>query len=119
MAGPNSDLNDLRVEVARIQEHLRATDAALSLQAKEYERRLDALNHAHAEARSILTTYLPREVYEKQQEILLLRVSVVENWKERLGGGAAAVDYTGRILWAVFGGLIIGAIVYILKNGGI
>ncbi len=119
MAVPNVDLNDLRVEMARVQEHLKATDRALSLQAAEYERRLHVLNNAHEQARSTLATYLPREVYEKQQEILLLRVTVMENWKERLGGGATAVDYTGRILWAIFGGLIIGAITYFLKNGGI
>lgn len=38
---------------------------ALELQAKEYERRLEDLNHSHAEAQRVLATYLPREVYER------------------------------------------------------
>lgn len=38
---------------------------AREIQAKEYERRLEVLNHAHAEAQRILGTYIPRELYER------------------------------------------------------
>lgn len=52
-------------EVAVLQARLEEKEVALSLQAKEYERRLDDLNHAHALAKDALSTYIPREVYEK------------------------------------------------------
>jgi len=37
---------------------------ALEIQAREYERRLTVLNHAHEEARMVLNTYVPREMLE-------------------------------------------------------
>lgn len=42
----------------------RLRDKALSLQATEYERRLDELNHAHAEAKEKESEYVTREKYE-------------------------------------------------------
>lgn len=44
---------------------LNAADA-LKLQAVEYERRLDDLNHAHAEAQRILYTYATRESVDQR-----------------------------------------------------
>ncbi len=41
---------------------------ALKIQAKEYERRLDALNGEAAWLREIQSTYLPREIYEANQK---------------------------------------------------
>ena len=56
----------LRVEDRdRFEEYKKSVSKALALQAKEYERRLYDLNHAHAEAQRVLATYLPREVYER------------------------------------------------------
>ena len=43
---------------------LELRDQALQVQAREYERRLEALNHAHQEAQRVLNTYLPRETWE-------------------------------------------------------
>ena len=43
---------------------LELRDQALQVQAREYERRLEALNHAHEEAQRVLNTYLPRETWE-------------------------------------------------------
>lgn len=54
-----------------IERELRAAAKALELQAKEYERRLQDLNHAHAEAQRVLGIYLPRELYERaHQEVV-------------------------------------------------
>lgn len=39
---------------------------ALSLQATEYERRLDMLNHAHAQAMERNAHYITRELYESR-----------------------------------------------------
>ncbi len=41
---------------------------ALRIQAKEYERRLDALNGEAARLREIQSTYLPKEIYEAKQK---------------------------------------------------
>lgn len=81
----------VRIEVEaerRLRDALRAEDhkwferelktlaKALELQAKEYERRLTDLNHAHEEARRVLSTYLPRELYERSHEEII-------NWQRR------------------------------------
>lgn len=56
----------LRVEDReRFEEFKRTSAKALELQASEYQRRLDTLNHAHEEARRILGTYLTRELYDR------------------------------------------------------
>ena len=43
-------------------------DVARKLAIVELERRLETLNHAHQRAAEVLTTYLPREVFEKFRE---------------------------------------------------
>lgn len=53
----------------RSRDELRQQDQkALKLQAEEYERRLDELNHAHDEARRVLGTYVTKTAYDKDQE---------------------------------------------------
>lgn len=54
-------------ELAHLRELLGERDKALELQAREYERRLDLLNHAHQEARENWERSLPRERYEADQ----------------------------------------------------
>jgi hypothetical protein len=70
-----NDHVSLREFIERIiAEHERRNDLtnaslakALELQAREYERRLEDLNHAHAEAQRVLGTYVAISVYEKDQ----------------------------------------------------
>lgn len=58
--------DDLRREDHRwIEREFAALAKALNLQAAEYERRLDMLNHAHEQARVVLGTYVTRELYER------------------------------------------------------
>ena len=52
------------IALARLEEQVKSMDTAQKLQAKEYARRLDELNHAHEQAREVLGTYLPRETWE-------------------------------------------------------
>ncbi len=47
-----------------IEQRLDKMDNALKLQALEYERRLDVLNHAHAEAKDVIRTYATREMLD-------------------------------------------------------
>jgi hypothetical protein len=57
---------DMRFELEKelVRQEFDKIEQATKLQAVEYERRLDVLNHAHAEAQRVLATYVPREAYE-------------------------------------------------------
>ena len=60
-------LNTLEQAITRIavlEERILGRDAALKLQAVEYERRLEDLNHAHQQAVEQRAQFLPREVYD-------------------------------------------------------
>ena len=73
---PNGDtraaVQELTTEVAvlteRLHAHKEAANKALNLQAKEYERRLDELNHVLAREREKDKSYMPREIIEKWME---------------------------------------------------
>ena len=59
-----------------VDERFNARDKALILQFTETLRRLDDLNHAHAQTRETQATYLPRELYEAdKKEVRLWQVS--------------------------------------------
>lgn len=66
----------LQTRIAVLEERDRNRDRALALQAAEYERRLQDLNHAHARATEKNAEYLPREIFE---------ASVKENLEWRRG----------------------------------
>jgi hypothetical protein len=51
-------------------EKFAARDHALALQHKEYERRLEALNHEHARLHQMSATYVRLDIYEKDMERL-------------------------------------------------
>jgi hypothetical protein len=66
MSDPNGEIRirQLELEVARLQERLTSRAEALKLQAQEYERRLDVLNHAHEEAREVASRTVSRKEFE-------------------------------------------------------
>ena len=51
------EVQELTVQVAVLHSRLESSKEALGLQALEYERRLDVLNHAHEEAKDVLSRY--------------------------------------------------------------
>ena len=51
------EVQELTVQVAVLHSRLESSKEALGLQASEYERRLDVLNHAHEEAKDVLSKY--------------------------------------------------------------
>ncbi len=63
-------------------QRLDAMDAALKLQATEYERRLELLNHAHQRAIDVLATYLPREKFESFEQEYTRRHVALSNLVE-------------------------------------
>lgn len=83
---------DSRIEaIERVHQAEREADKlALVLQAREYERRLDDLNHAHAQARADTARFVSVEKFDAVCE----RMDKVEKWQASLDGrllGAGAV----------------------------
>ena len=78
----NGDLHktiqELMVEVAVLKTRVSGKEEALNIAAREYERRLTDLNHAHQLARDTLQTYLPREIFEKEHAALESKVTETE-----------------------------------------
>jgi len=84
-----------RVEITHLRELMNRSEAALALQAKEYERRLSSLNHEAEQLKAMQATYMPREVADSSFNELRARMTSVERnmWKA-IGGLIAA--------WALF-----------------
>jgi|ERR1044071_5142591 hypothetical protein len=80
-------------------------ETALKLQAKEYDRRLEALNHEAEQLKKMQATYLPREVGENKIGRLEEDVTVLKLWKSNLMGRLAIA---GGIIVLVAG--LIGAV---------
>lgn len=76
----NSDTSvSLREYIERIvREHERSTQQALEVAAKEYERRLDALNHEYSRIREIQVSCVSREVYDMRHDELERRLASIE-----------------------------------------
>lgn len=102
---------DLIVYVERLIAHesqlrqteLTARDHALNIQAAEYERRLDMLNHAHARAMEERTHTVSRELFEefRRGDFAILRKAVDDHLAERrgvAGGWGYAVGVIGFVL---------------------
>lgn len=81
---------------ARVELRREATKEALALQAKEYERRLTDLNHAHALALQDKGTFATKEATERELRVLVERIGKLEIAK-------ADRDGTARIVWAMWG----------------
>lgn len=61
---PDEDLQKLEIQVARLQEKVEARDKALTVQAKEYERRLHDLNGEYKRDRERQTDFVSIDKYE-------------------------------------------------------
>jgi hypothetical protein len=56
--------HEYSVRIAILETKLEAADSARVIQAKEYERRLQDLNHAHTQAMERNATFVSRELYD-------------------------------------------------------
>ena len=57
-----------------IEERLSSMDKAMILQAKEYERRLEVLNHENERIDEVLKQSIPREIFEREKESLNAKI---------------------------------------------
>lgn len=74
----HAQIQELSVEVAVLKTRLGASESALSLQAKEYERRLESLNSAHQQAEKVQHTYVTREMHDQLYAEMVRRLETVD-----------------------------------------
>ena len=100
-------------EIAVLQERIKGQADAIGLQAKEYERRLSELNHAHAQAVARNELYLPREVYDKAEITRELRISVLKERLDKMEGRSAGIglSLSTAISILIGAGAIVGIVV--------
>lgn len=84
---------DLQLSALRREIDLRflALAQELVLQAKEYERRLTELNHAHEQARQTLATYVPRDKYDAIREGMEKDIHDLQIYKANSEGRSAVI----------------------------
>jgi hypothetical protein len=93
---------DQQVKIAVLENEVRNLKSAIELQAKEYERRLSDLNHAHAQATVDKSKFVSGELfYAKLDEVAKWR-SEMEKWQSKvigiaIGLGSAAGGIAGII----------------------
>lgn len=108
----HATIQELHVEIAVLKVKNDEREKALIKQAIEYERRLNDLNHAHAQAQEVQNTYLPREIHEKaQSELRIWQIEVAKqldqtsarkNTLTSLGAIAMALAALGISAWGAF-----------------
>jgi recombinational DNA repair ATPase RecF len=102
------------VRIAVLEQQLRDRDIQLALQAKEYERRLDELNHAHDKQVEDQRTYVSEDKFAGY-------ASKMDTWRNdvslalaQLQGQAGGKGSVGRIVVQVLTLLISGAVLVAL-----
>lgn len=82
---------DLEIRVALVEQQLRFEKEIREEQAKEYARRLDELNHAHAEAVRVQNTYVSEEVYDRDHRETRERIEKIERFDSEQQGRYAMI----------------------------
>lgn len=99
--------------VLRVERH--NVETALKLQAAEYERRLDVLNHSHQRADRVQTTYLPREVFDRFETQSMAWRRVVDEFMATSKGKSAMIVAIGGIALSSF--TIVLAVINAIRIG--
>jgi len=89
---------------------------ALELQAREYERRLSDLNHAHQQAQDVQGTYLPREVYESQQRESDVKINNLEKWQSNFMGRMVVTGGVVAVISSLLSGAVVGIVARLLTR---
>jgi len=94
---------DIEIRLARLEVlvagEVKALREARDLQAKEYERRLEMLNHEATQLKAMQSSYVPRETHE----LLVKEVNELRLWKSN--------DQGKNAVWGVVIPLIVSIIV--------
>jgi hypothetical protein len=77
---------ELREEVARLDERLRASSLALSTASESMAERLAGMNEFRAQIGQERATYLQRDVYDASYKELIKRIDILEQSRSELVG---------------------------------
>jgi hypothetical protein len=113
---------EIEGRLAVVEARMEERDKFLALQAKEYARRLDELNHAHANAVERNSLYVTRETWEAGHRELVakadsrfdsqgMRLSTIENRLARIIGIGVGIGFASGVL----GGGIVALVMRLLK----
>lgn len=69
----------IKALATQMENNSRDRDRAIRLASDELTRRLDNLNHAHSQAREVISTYLPRETHDRDISHLDVRLRKAED----------------------------------------
>jgi len=75
-----------------------AHDRALAMQAREYERRLEALNNEYGRHQQALATYVSRAEWMAEQKLLAATVNSIDRWRAWMIGFAVAAGAAGGLI---------------------
>jgi hypothetical protein len=95
-----------------IESRLSSIEKALQLQAAEYMRRLDELNHAHQKAMEDKAEFLKKEVFEQGQKEVSMWRQAVQSALDK-AEGAATVK---AAMYAIGASLAVGVLILIIER---
>lgn len=82
----------METEIQHLKELMAEKEKALIIQAREYERRLEILNHEAERLRLMQTSYIPREVYESEMKEINAKVQMLIDKQNKQAGWVAAIS---------------------------
>lgn len=91
---------------ALLEQRMDASDKALELQAQEYERRLDILNHDHENTKQVQLTYVSIAVYDAEKREWDNRVRNLEKFQNNLTGRLFIIGAIVMLLAALLGSVL-------------
>ena len=92
--------------IAVLEEKIRSLKEAIGHQATEYARRLDELNHAHAQATSDKNKFITSELFYSKWDDMVKWRSEMDVWRSRVIGIAIGLGTVGGLV----GGVIMRAL---------
>lgn len=94
----SSEYKLLIAEIRLLRKIGKQKSKALKLQAKEYERRLEILNHEAQKLATMQATYMPREVYVTEQYEQDKKIGALSEWKSKSEGGQVVRQFVWGIV---------------------
>ncbi len=86
-----------------IEEMIRGRDERLKIQAAEYERRLEGLNHENERIMEILKQSIPREIFDREMSAINARIQINTDYMNSMKGKGTGMNS----LWAIGMGAIL------------